>query len=75
MAPPLISGFVMYSVLVLLVILVQKDVLCLVTLSVLGTVLYVVVLHFVSGGRDVREFIALIWDSFGRRADRNGPSE
>jgi O-antigen/teichoic acid export membrane protein len=69
MAPSLTSGLVMYSVLVLLVLFVQKDVLWLTTLSILGAVLYVVVLHFVSGGRDVREFIALIWDSFGRRAD------
>lgn len=69
MAPSLVSGFVMYSVLVVLVLFVQKDVLWLVTLSAFGTVLYVVVLHFVSGGRDVRDFIALFKRSFGGRQD------
>jgi len=69
MAPSLTSGLVMYFVLVLLVLLVQRDVRWLVTLSVLGAVLYVVVLHFVSGGRDVRDFLALLKRSFvGRQS-------
>jgi len=69
MVPSLVSGLVMYSALVLLALLVQRDVLWLVTLSVLGTILYVVVLHFVSKGRDVRDLIALFERAFlGRQS-------
>jgi hypothetical protein len=48
---------------------------CLVGLAFLGTGVYIVALQFFSGGRDLRESIALIEDSFGRGAERSGSFE
>ena len=64
MAPPLLSGFVTYAVLVLGVSLVPTNAFWLVTLALLGVVLYIVLLHFSSKGRDVRDLLGLFKKSF-----------
>jgi len=69
MATPLLSGFGTYAVLALGVSLVPTNTFWLVTLSTLGAVLYIVVLHFLSKGRDVRDLLGLLKKSFlGRQA-------
>jgi len=67
MAPPLLSGFVMYAVLVLCVFLVPTSAFWLVTLSLLGAGLYLGVLHLSSKGRDVRDILGLFKKSFPGR--------
>lgn len=67
MAPPLLSGFVTYAVLLSGVILVPSTAFWLVTLSLLGGALYIVLLHFSSKGRDVRDLLGLVMKSFIRR--------
>jgi O-antigen/teichoic acid export membrane protein len=64
MAPPLLSGLVTYAVMVLLVLLVPTSAFWLVSLSLSGAALYIVVLHFSSKGRDVRDLLGLIKRSF-----------
>jgi O-antigen/teichoic acid export membrane protein len=64
MAPPLLSGFVTYAVMVLLVSLVPASAFWLVSLSLSGAALYIVVLHFSSKGRDVRDLLGLLKRSF-----------
>jgi O-antigen/teichoic acid export membrane protein len=66
-APPLLSGLATYAVLMLSTLLVPTDATWLVTLSVLGAALYVAILHFVSKGRDVRDFLDLIGKSLRHR--------
>jgi len=63
-AAPLLSGFVTYAVLVLSVLFVPTSAFWLVALSFSGAALYVVVLHFSSKGRDVREILGLFKRSF-----------
>jgi O-antigen/teichoic acid export membrane protein len=63
-APPLLSGLVIYAVLVLSVIFVPTNAFWLVTLSLSGAALYIVVLHFSSKGRDVRDLLSLLKKSF-----------
>jgi len=67
MAPPLLSGFVTYAVLVSSVLLVPTSAFWLVTLSLLGAALYIVALHFSSKGRDVRDLLGLFKRSFLER--------
>ena len=64
MAPPLLSGFMTYAVLVLSVFLVPTSAFWLVTLSLSGAALYIVALHFSSKGRDVRDLLGLFKRSF-----------
>jgi len=64
MAPPLLSGFVTYAVLVVWALLVPTSVFWLVALSFSGLVLYIAVLHFSSKGRDVRDLLILFKKSF-----------
>ena len=63
-ALPLLSGFATYTMLMLSTLIVPTDAMWLVTLSILGAALYVAILHFASKGRDVRDFLGLIWKSF-----------
>lgn len=67
MAPPLLSCFVTYAVLVLCVSLVPTSAFWLVALSLLGAILYIVLLHISSKGRDVRDFLGLIKKLFPER--------
>jgi O-antigen/teichoic acid export membrane protein len=64
MAPPLLSGFVTYAVLLSLVFLVPANALWLFTLSLTSAALYIVVLHLSSKGRDVRDLLGLFKRSF-----------
>ena len=67
--------FVLILILTVSVAYVPREFECLVGLAFLGTGVYIVVLRILSGGRDLRESIAPIGDSFGRGAELNGPSE
>jgi O-antigen/teichoic acid export membrane protein len=67
MAPSLLSGFVVYLVLAMLVSVLPRDATSLAVLVAAGTVVYTLSLHIASGGRDVRDFINLIRESFLRR--------
>jgi PST family polysaccharide transporter len=67
MAPPVLSGFVTYVALVMSVLLVPTNAFWLVTLSLSGAALYIVVLHFSSKGRDVRDLLGLFKRSFLNR--------
>lgn len=67
MAPPLLSGLVTYAVLLLWVSIVPTSAFWLVTLALSGAGLYIVLLHFTSKGRDVRDILSLFNKSFLRR--------
>ena len=66
LAPPLLSGFLTFVVLVLLVVSSRTSLTLLVGLSLLGAALYFFTLHLLSRGRDVRDMISLVNRSFGR---------
>jgi O-antigen/teichoic acid export membrane protein len=66
-APSLLSGFVVYFILAVLVSILPQDATSLTTLVAAGTVVYILSLHIASGGRDVRDFINLLRGSFLRR--------
>ena len=63
-APPLLSGLVTYAALVLSVLFVPTNAFWLVLLSLSGAALYILVLHFSSKGRDVRDILGLLRGSF-----------
>jgi hypothetical protein len=67
MVPPLLSGFVTFIVLLLLVQVSPLNVLALVALTLIGTGMYFSVLHISSKGRDVRDLIDLIRGSLLKR--------
>lgn len=67
MAPPLLGGFVTYATLMLSVLLVPSTAFWLVALSLSGALLYVLVLHVSSKGRDVRDLLCLFRASFLER--------
>ena len=67
MGPPLLSGFVTYVVLLLLVQASPFNVLALVALPLIGTGVYFSALHISSGGRDVRDLVGLVRESFIKR--------
>ena len=70
MAPPLLSGFVAYAVLMLCVMFVPTSAFWLGVLSLTGAAIYVVVLHFTSKQRDVRDLLGLFTKSFlGRQTN------
>jgi O-antigen/teichoic acid export membrane protein len=60
MIPALVSSIVMSAVLLLVSLFLGKNLLSLAALVVLGSVTYVVLLHYASGGRDVRDFLRLL---------------
>jgi len=59
--PSLASGLVMLAVLMFLVRALPTSLAVLAGLSAVGAAIYVSLLHVLSRGRDVREFIGLIW--------------
>lgn len=60
MAPALVSGFVMFAAVFVLARHLPQTLLSLGIACLAGACLYLLLLHLVSGGRDVREFVGLL---------------
>lgn len=67
MAPALVSGLATYALLFVAVMLVDASFFWLVVFAALGTMVYLVLLHFSSRGRDLRDFLGLLWGAFPQR--------
>jgi O-antigen/teichoic acid export membrane protein len=69
LTPPLLSGFLTFVVLILFVAVSRSSVILLVGLPFLGAAFYFLALNLLSHGRDVRDIIALVNRSFGRKRE------
>jgi hypothetical protein len=67
MAPALTSGLATYALLFVTVMFVDASFFWLVAVAALGTMVYLVLLHLFSRGRDLRDFLGLLWGAFPQR--------
>jgi O-antigen/teichoic acid export membrane protein len=75
LAPSLVSALITYPVLAISASYVPQELEYLVGLALLGIGVYIAALHILSKGRDLREFVALMWDSFGMRVHRKDSAD